>query len=69
MRDPINQDEAFSAIISLLHRGLFSTQRNVRRELGGRGSGPELKGFVEAFYAQYGRHLVLPCHTQSLLNK
>ncbi len=54
MPTPITQEEAFLALTSLLEKGQVTTQRNLRQELGGRGSGPTLKQHIEAFYAQFG---------------
>lgn len=60
MPGQITQDEAFLAMMSLLEKGLVTTQRNLRQELGGRGSSPRLKGFIDEFYARYGRAMVTP---------
>ena len=55
MPNPITQEEAFLALTSLLEKGQVTTQRNLRQELAGRGSGPRLKQCIDAFYAQFGR--------------
>lgn len=47
-------------MMSLLGKGQVTTQANLRQELAGRGSGPRLKKFIDAFYAQYGRAMVTP---------
>lgn len=60
MPTPITQEEAFLALMSLLKKGQVTTQRNLRQELGGRGSGPKLKQYIDAFYAQYGRVMATP---------
>lgn len=56
----ITQEEAFFALTSLVEKGQVTTQRNLRQELGGRGSGPTLKQHIEAFYAEFGPLMVTP---------
>lgn len=58
MPTPITQEEAFLALTSLLEKGQVTTQRNLRQELGARGSGRRLKQYIDAFYAQFGRVMV-----------
>lgn len=60
MSASITQKEVFTAIVSLLGEGKNPHHLNVRKALGGRGSGPHLSRFIRAFYAQYGRTMVHP---------
>ncbi len=60
MSASITQEEVYTAIVSLLDEGKNPHHLNVRKALGGRGSGPHLSRFIRAFYAQYGRAMVHP---------
>jgi hypothetical protein len=60
MSASISQEEVFTAIVSLLEEGRTPHHLNVRKALGGRGSGPHLSRFIRAFYAQHGRTLAHP---------
>jgi len=64
MPTSITQEEAFLALTSLLERGRVTNQRNLRQELGGRGSGPTLKKYIDAFYAQFGHLMVTPSNAE-----
>lgn len=51
---PISNEDVYSAVEQLVGDGLPPTQANVRRLLGGKGSGPTLSRGIDSWFREFG---------------
>lgn len=69
MASSVTQEEVFASIESLLERGECPHCLNVRRELGGRGSGPAVSRMIGAWYEKYGPNITNPKSPHSMVQE
>lgn len=69
MASSVTQEEVFASIEALLERGECPHCLNVRRELGGRGSGPAVSRMIGAWYEKYGPSITNPEPPSSMVQE
>lgn len=55
---PVTDEEVYLAIASLVEDGVPPNHINVRKALGGRGSGPDLSRRIRAWYQEFGPGMI-----------